>query len=377
MNEAKESSKKRLIWALVFALVLALACARKAVKLDHPDFKVFYTAAQHVWQDPSLLYRVSPDRYLYPPSTAILLSPLALLPWDLARWLWHGALALCLAFLASRSWASFLASLLLTRYLATSFGYGQINLFVLFFLWLAADWAQKKKAGSAALWALATSLKVYPAVLAPLWLLQKRFREFFVGIAAGLLLLLLPYFLFPSLTNQLYGEFFQALQEKGLPLYSHNQSFTAFFQRVFTPVRFYLHAVGPVEWGYISLPPLFLRALAVILGLLLCGLSWWKAKHRDLHKDALSAAAFSILFLSHIVWKDYLLLLYFPLSRIFAVLPKKTSLYFAALVLATVTLSAPDLLGAPIAARLDACSIHLWLAVVVWLRWMTLPEEKT
>ena len=84
---------------------------------------------------------------------------------------------------------------------------------------------------------------------------------------------------------------------------------------------------------------------------------------------ALSALAFSILFLSHIVWKDYLLFLYFPLSEVLRRLPKKQAWLLAGVFLFLVTFSSPDLVGHPLSTRLDAACIHSWAAALVWWAW--------
>jgi len=359
--------------AAVLALCIALGTLKKAKSLGSPDFKVFYTAAQHARKSPENIYRLSPDRYLYPPSTAILLSPFAFTDsYAIHQWSWHGFLAITLFALASLSGAALAAMVLLVRYLAITFSYGQINLVLIGLLayigWLAR---RDKWALSGALWALATSLKVYPVVLAPFFVPRVRWGAFLGASVLGLGLVLSPFLFFGfSLGTDLYEEFFQALQSKGLPLHSHNQSIAAFLLRVFTDQEFYLHAVGPSRWGVLTISPAILGALAWGIGGSLVSLSWWRAWRRGLSSEvALSAAAFSILFLSHIVWKDYLLFLFFPLREIFARLSRRQCWLFGGAFLAMVTFSSPDIVGHPISTRLDAACIHLWAAALVWWAW--------
>lgn len=359
--------------AAVLALGLALGTVKKARSLESPDFKVFYTAARHVFTDPENIYRISPDRYLYPPSTALLLTPFAFTEsYSLHQWSWHGLLALILFALSSISGAALAAMLVLTRYLAITFSYGQVNLVVIGLMALAG-WVGKRGRWGAAggFWALASVIKVYPAALAPLFLPRVRWRAFFCAGAVLAGLLLLPFLVFgPALGAQLYREFLGALESKGLPLHSHNQSIAAFLQRVFTSQEFYLHAVGPMWWGVLDLNPSFLRGLAWFLGGLLAFLSWHRAWSRGLDPSAaLSAGAFSILFLSHIVWKDYLLFLYFPLRELFSHLGKRQAWALGIGLVAWVTASSPDLVGHPVSTRCDAASIHLWMAGLVWALW--------
>lgn len=365
--------RRVLILAAVLALGLALATAKKARSLESPDFKVFYTAARHVFTDPENIYRVSPDRYLYPPSTAVLLTPFAFSDdFRLHQWSWHGLLALLLFCLSSISGAALAAMAVLTRYLAITFNYGQINLVVLGLLALAGrEGLRGRWANGGAAWAIASGLKVYPLALGPLFLPRARWGAYAAALLAFLLLAALPFLAFgPSLGGQLYSEFLGALESKGLPLHSHNQSIAAFLQRVFTSQEFYLHAVGPMRWGVLELDPNMLRGVAWLIGGLLVALSWLRAWRRG-HDPAscLSAGAFSILFLSHIVWKDYLLFLYFPLRELFGRLGKNEAWALGIAVVALITASSPDLVGHPLATRLDAACIHLWAAGLVWAVW--------
>lgn len=356
--------------AFLFALILAVATVSKARKLDSPDFKVFHTAARFALTEPAKMYVESPDRYLYPPSTALLLTPIGALPYTLAQWLWHGGLALVLFLLAGRAWATLVAFALLTRYLAITFGYGQINLFVIGLMALAGRWreAGARLPASGAVWALATSLKVYPAVFAPAYL-QRRTAFAWAGVvAAGCALLALPFLVYgPFLGLDLYRGFFHSLSSKGLPLHSHNQSFTALLSRLFTDAEFYLHAVGPVRWTWFALPPGLVRAFALLVGAALTFLTWRKTLREG--RAPLSAAAFSILFLSHIVWKDYFLWLFFPLAEFLARSQRARAIAVGGIYLAALTLSAHDVVGAEVSTRLDGACIHLWAAILVWGAW--------
>jgi hypothetical protein len=316
---------------------------------------------------------VSPDRYLYPPATAILLVPFAFSEhFALHQWIWHGLLASLVFWLSGLGAAELAAMALLSRYLVITFMYGQINLPVLALLAMAGRQLGNSRAGVAGgLWALAAGLKVYPAVLAPAFLRRDRWWAWIGAGGAACFLLALPFLVFGSgLGAQLYGDFFSALQEKGLPLHSHNQSLTALLLRLCTPERFMLQAVGPESWGLVNWPPGFVRALALGIGAAVAGASWWAAWKRGFGvAGCLSATAFSILFLSHIVWKDYLLFLYFPLAELFVRWPWRRSLILAGAFLAVVTFSSPDVLGAPLATRCEAACIHLWAAGLIWVAW--------
>jgi hypothetical protein len=369
--------KREKIWALAFALLIALATAPKAWKLGSPDFKVFYVAARHVFTDPANIYKISPDRYLYPPSTAVLLTPFAFSEhYAFHQWAWHGLLALLVFFLASQGWAELAALALLTRYLAVTFNYGQINLVVILLLGWASAWAGSRPRRSGALWAAAVSVKVYPLVFAPAFFPKGKRAAWWGALAAGACLLALPLALFgPALGLSLYWEFLQALRSKGLPIYSHNQSLAALGLRLFTDQPFLLHSVGEIQWTLLALPPWLVRAVALAFGLLLTAVTWRQVFRKN--REPVAAAAFSILFLSHIVWKDYSLWLFFPLWEIFRSTPRNRSFWLAGIFLAMVTLSSPDVVGAPLSAHLDGACIHLWAAVLVWISWIKLPNSRS
>jgi hypothetical protein len=363
--------RRSLALAALFALVITVATVPRARKLDSPDFKVFYVAARHVLTEPANLYKISPDRYLYPPSAAILLTPFAFTEnFAVHQWLWHGLLGLIVFALAGAGGASLAAMALLSRYLAVSLGYGQINLVVMGLLALAGIWVARRPRRAGAVWALAVSLKVYPAAFAPAFFPKQSRRGTLAGAGVGLAILLLPFLVFgPALALQLYGEFFIALESKGMPLHSHNQSITALLLRLFTDQSFHLHSVGDTQWTLLALPQAAVVALSWLIGAGLTVATWLRAKERLSGEAFLSAAAFSIIFLSHIVWKDYLLFLFFPLAEVFRRYPRRQAMMIAVAFLLPITLSSPDIIGFKAATRLDAACIHLWAAILVWIAW--------
>lgn len=366
--------KSPLLGALLFAALMGWVGWKRAVKLDSPDFKVFYTAARHALNSPEKIYSDSPDLYLYPPSTALLLTPFAFTDnFRLHQISWHFLLVGVIFWLAKSGWFAFLAVALLTRYLQITLGYGQINLLLIGLLALVGRWIFTSSSAASAIFTLAVSLKIYPLVLAPAFGpgLSWKWRPILVGFLTGIFLLLLP-FIFYGFDRSvfLYEEFFRTLSLKGFPTHSHNQSFHALATRLFQDKIFYLHAVGPVNWSIVDLPPLLIRAISLLIGIPLAILSWRKALKEKQGASYLAATSFCILFLSHIVWKDYFLFLYFPLVQIFLTQEKRRSLLLAALFLSFITLSSHDLVGGEISTRLDGACIHLWAAILIWWGWM-------
>ncbi len=116
--------------ALVIAVGTAWAFERGA-----KDFSVFYEAWRLVLTGHgSDIYRVSPDRFLYAPGFAWLLSPLGLLPRNISLLIWCLMKAAVVAFVAlsfGGTLESLWAVVLLARPLLIDFQYGQVNTLIL------------------------------------------------------------------------------------------------------------------------------------------------------------------------------------------------------------------------------------------------------
>lgn len=357
--------------ALFFSLLLGGISIPRALRLESADFKVFYVAARHVLESPADLYKVSPDRYLYPPEAAVALVPFALSQnYRLQQGLWHLLLVATIFLLAKDSWAALAAMVILVRYLLITLGYGQINLVILA---LVAQVGVSFWGGL--FWALACWLKVYPLVLLPVGL-RRGARQFWLG--AGVLsgvLLFLTFAAFRSVGFlAVHLEFLTALEGKGFPLHSHNQSIQALFMRLFTNHSFNLHSVGYTQWTLLDLPSSAVSAFSLVLGVGMASISWAKGWKKADSLSMRSAAAFSILFLSHIVWKDYLLFLFFPLQEILARGSRKMAYTAGGGFFALSMLSSPEVFGFGWSTRFDGASIHLWGAILVWGVWCKLQN---
>ncbi|MCO5144531.1 MAG: glycosyltransferase 87 family protein, partial [Oligoflexia bacterium] len=270
------------------------------------------------------------------------------------------------------SWAKIFSMLLLTRYLLITFGYGQVNLALLAGLSLLSTNLSSRWKGF--VWASVSVIKIYPLVFGLGFLLQKAKAVLLSAMISLFLFSLIPLFYLWKSPFFLYEEFLRSLESKGFPLHSHNQSISALLQRAFTDQEFPLHAVGVEKWAFLQLDIGFVKIIAFLVGALLSGSIWWLAfkKNKEKHNFEyyLAAGSFSVLFLSHIVWKDYLLFLFFPLAQIFKDQTPKHLKTLAVLSLLFVTLfSSPDVMGAPLGTRLDAACIHLWGALFIALIW--------
>ena len=366
------------IWAaLLFTLIFMGAISPKVRSLDSPDFKVFYTAGRHAVESPELLYKVSPDRYLYPPEASLFFIPFAFTDnWEFHRWVWHFFLGSVLFVLAGASWAALGSAMILTRYLAINFSYGQVNLVILALMVLVATLLERKKISAGIVWAVATLTKVFPAVQIIDFILRRRYRD--LALAATVMVAAASFtigFWGWDTALSLHQQFFSALGSKGLPLHSHNQSLAAFFSRLFTQEIFELHSVEHVRWGWLPFSAGAAKGCALVIGALLSVVSWRKAAVRELPWDFCAAALFTVLFLSHLVWKDYFIFLFIPLFQILEAKEKMWRLVVVGFLL-LITLSSRDVIGAYGAAFLDAASVHLWAAILVWWGWLRLEGHR-
>ncbi len=157
--------------------------------LAHPivDFHAYYEAAARLNAGQTLYLPERdpffPDFYRYPPLLAILMRPLALLDYETAARVWFGILLgatiLTAVVLGVRRRATWLAMGILGLPLAWSLGIGQAQVLVTLFLAIGSPWAI----------ALATQIKILPALVALYWIGRRDWRSLgeFIGISAALL----------------------------------------------------------------------------------------------------------------------------------------------------------------------------------------------
>jgi hypothetical protein len=152
----------------------------------------------------------------------------------------------------------------------------------------------------------------------------------------------------------------------------------ALFVRFFTLQPFQLHPFGEVQWGFATIS----RDLVSVAFFAVAGISlfftWKKAIARKLALDSAAAMGFSLIFLSHIVWKDYFIFLLFPLVQFLELKPARWK-GIIGVYLAMVYLSSPEIITHYWSARLDAINIHYWAAIWIWVHWLCLnpaPEKQ-
>ena len=380
---------------VVFGLLVILGTAW-AFTRGGQDFNVFYTAAQHIRNGhPENLYTVSPDRFLYAPGFAWLLAPFAALSLPVALGLWT-ALKTALAAWVIGKWkvqlrkpdhglspsvTTALALLITARFWLIDFQYGQINLILFSVASLAiVDLARLKNSTqltrSAFLsWAALGAVSMIKPLTAPLGLAllahvyqnRKQRSLLLAPVVGGAIVAAIPAV---ALGNQrgwtLYLDWYRAIQEKGLPLYTHNQSFVAFLHRFFgsTPSR---PVFSPEATDY-SAHLLSASTITLLGGLWAAGVLIWLAVECTRLKSRLRPAKIiALLPLPHyLVWKPYLIFTFPAVMSVLQVVATSQKKYMKprfAIACAFYLFSGFDVVGVKIATVLESFSVFLWAGI--------------
>lgn len=401
--------KSKAISGLGFALVAGLVIlgSIQAYTRGGKDFFVFYEAWRLVLRGQgSEIYRLSPDRFLYGPGFAWLLAPLGLLPSWAALGVWCLLKAFVLGFLInklSQVWqskdrllslgVSAWGAVLLARPLLIDFEYGQVNLLILgACLWglLGHFETEESPTSDFARWyllALAAIAKLFPIplLLVP-WAIPPRssFRKAKwerIAIIAGLVTaLLVPVFSQGWIgTFHLLKDWREAVLARGLPLESHNQSFTALLYHYLSgqPTPVISEGSAPLLLGYgwlahhqIVLLSLFWTCLtfSFSLGWILTGSLWvddeLKSTQKQFPLKWIGIVVGLLIVPSHLVWKPYFvmslplaILVIHQASRI-----NRPSFYFSILILFIgINLTGFDFVGHHWAAHFEAASFMLFM----------------
>ncbi|MBL7715469.1 MAG: DUF2029 domain-containing protein [Bdellovibrionales bacterium] len=385
-------------WAILFAftvLVIFSVGSIQGFQLGAPDFRVFLAAGEHVWNgQPQLLYVVSPDRYLYAPGFAWFLSLLAPLGFVAGFWFWTALkivlTPVALVMLSKRLKAglsiAILTLLTVARPILIDLRYGQINLLVLLSLIFAvlgfSDWIRgERKKWVLPVW-IAVSVfavaKLYalPILLIPYFWhflsptrrnLSRIYPFFFATAVPFLFTVFLPVFAMGFEKGwALLVQWLAALQDKGFPMETHNQSFLAFVARQFTGKS--AHVVGLyqeinstwIAWvGDVQLKMIGLAWVLLTMGLILAKLFAY-AREPDRLRIALLTIGILIL-PSHLVWKPYFV---FALPLAFLAWVRAPMMALVATVL--LNLSGFSILGLWWGPRLESASILFWAMLILY-----------
>jgi hypothetical protein len=376
MNGRKISLFQTLGW-VGLGFVLAFGSIRAFQGGGGRDFAVFHAAWRAVLAGRGAeIYRVTPDRFLYAPGFAWVLAPLGWIPEPVALALWTllkvAALAAVLVAFARRlrigaagpfAWGV----LLFSRPLIIDLQYGQVNAWILFaavWVLLTFDDPARGAVARAVSWLsfsflAAAKLFGLPLLLLPFVTRGRRIER--AATAAGAACALVPPFfsLGASGTAAILLEWKAALLGKGIPLETHNQSFSAFLHRIpgtspspYIPLESHL----PFSLGWLDPRSVDLLSLAWAAGVagILLALVLVRPERRG---PAWAALLIGLLVIpSHLVWKPYFIF-GIPAALCFvARIRARRELVFATLVFAMINLTGFDLVGYAAAARIEAAS---------------------
>lgn len=217
LSDPSRRSVEHVLRLLAFALALVGALASIISLWQHLtsdpliDFRAYYDGASRL-NHGEPLYRPQADAdaagfYRYPPFLAILLRPLALLPYETAAAIWAlvivGALALTLARLGVRRPRTWLVLGILGLPIAWSVAIGQAQVLVTFLLALGSPWAV----------ALAGQLKIFPALAALYWVGRRDWGAFSRFLLVSAILVAVQFILAPADTIALLS--FPTLEQVG------------------------------------------------------------------------------------------------------------------------------------------------------------------
>ena len=373
------------------------------------DFAVFYEAWNLVAHGRGTeIYTTSPDRFLYAPGFAWILSPLGLLPQNVALAIWNLAKATIVYFLIQAIGKKILEEsagtgkrivledalaiaaggfVLLARPLLIDFQYGQVNLFILAgSVWALLTFFSKTPARNriAISWFVLGVVSVSKLFALPLLLLPwVRPRRGVSGPAKfGSALGFLVAAILPILTLGVGGglnlilAWRAALAAKGLPFESHNQSFIALLDHYFTTDPTHIIALG-WKWIVLGLPLLSMPTIVelslawsfLFIGVLLA----WIFRGSVTSSLRWIAVAMALLFVpSYLVWKPYFILGY-PLAALLIWQYGASKKWLIVIGFLLMNLTGFDVIGPWPAARLEAASIFLlvhlaYLACVFWAK---------
>ncbi|MBI3534450.1 MAG: DUF2029 domain-containing protein [Deltaproteobacteria bacterium] len=357
------------------------------------DFNVFY----HAWKlvlsgQASDIYNNSPDRFLYSPSFACLLSPLAWMPFHISFLFWNTLkiISLVLLFFILKPYAKndnslylplYLWSLIfISRPLLIDFQYGQINIFLLVFsLWALCSQTTLS-------WFFLGIVAVMKPLILPLLLIpwfERRKAAYISSLAGALLSILFPVVLGFQNFQTLLSQWYNALASKGFPLESHNQSVLALLYRLFSgkPIHIISYGPEPVQFGFnlFSEKTLFLLCIAWIIAVLVFFLKILITQKQSIQKYALLVGI--ILLPLHLVWKPYFVFS-FPLAflilrdLLFLQGRKMYKLFPIALTFTFMNLTGLDYIGTSLSGKFEALSIMMLAHLILIFYAYTAANHK-
>jgi hypothetical protein len=313
------------------------------------DFAAYYLAAGALragWDpyDPQVLAQLASTAgvpeytpYIYPPLLAVIVMPLAALPYHIAAAIWlalsAAALVCALTILRSivdipdRVFPAVVAAAFVFPAAHHTFELGQINHFLLLVIAGAAITSQAHVAG--ALIGIAAAMKVFPAAIGGAFLVTKNYRGLSAAIISGLVVTAAS--IASPASHRALAEWIHhvlpEIDEQRL-ITPNNQSAPAVLARLFTHHRFEGAAIGgDTAWVALApvidaphIVPIVSAATVLVIGLvtLLALIRSRNAEGAAARVAQTGAIVAALLIAMPVVWDHYYVLLLVPLAALYS-----------------------------------------------------------
>jgi len=275
--EMKKKDYLRIALYVVLVIVM-FGFFRNTLRKGMNDFRVVHRAATRVLHQENL-YNFDDGHYLYKysPSFAILVAPIGLFPFPIAKVLWVLGMCICLFFIMRWSkrmimgdksppaYLYLLTLLFASKFWVREMWLGQTDLLMLLFIFLFISCTDRGRELLAGIFlALAVIIKPTPLIFVPYLLYKKKFKSVVSLAVASIALIFLPSFVYGVSGNLgLLSGWKSVMSVSSPPLLASgvNQSLFGFFYRFLTATPFH---VDVLNLGYTSVNVL---VYAVALGL--------------------------------------------------------------------------------------------------------------
>ena len=292
-----EGWKKIVLFALIGVLLAGVFFAVYWVRVrqDMSDFGVCYRAGQRIlWGE--TLYRTTDGhlQYKYAPVSALFYAAFAWLPYEVGKFLWYCLELFCLfaGFWISHQclpspekgkWFVIGWGLLISaKFIGREIELGQVNTVIIFILVsMLAAVLRKAEILSGVLWGVSVFFKPYALVFLPYFLLKKRFKIIFSGLAVLVLGLFIPILIFGWHGNVLVLKEWVKTLSISTPVLlavSDNASLFAFLLKIIGP--------GHQVWVDVLYGAVFASLAAAFLWMM------WLGKKNGLEKPETLEAAY-------------------------------------------------------------------------------------
>jgi len=243
------SGKARNILLIILVFLFFSLVYQYFVKKDMSDFGVFYQGGKRILKGETI-YRASDGylKYKYSPASAVFFSLFALLPYEIAKFIWYlsGLFLLFLSLIISydilpskqkkKGIVIFFSFLVLLKFFAREIELGQANIFIFFLLiMMIRAVLEKNDVRGGLFWGFSLFFKPYALVFLPYFILKKRVKLIASGLGMVVLGFILPVIFYGLEGNMVVLKEWQKTLSQSTPRlldYYDNASIHAFFLKI-------------------------------------------------------------------------------------------------------------------------------------------------